>query len=549
MRNKIFRKAIIILLFPILFSCTKDKTSISKDSKTITALFVYKYQRLDLNNFMWLKNLAYKHNITINWVCKSEDEWNREKNYYFSNKNIPDILINATEPADYASYPNLFTDFNNIIGDATPNIIAMFSKSVELRMAASNYEGTIYALPSFIPFEPQIASVIFINQQWLKRLQLKVPETLEDMTNVLKAFKELDANKNGDSEDEIPLDFTGWAGNTNSALMLLGSFGIQLTNGGKNGYFLENDIVKNFYIDVRYKTLLSYLSQWYKEGYFKESALYDVPYSSYIRRSHSAGNGLATVGIALGKEETEQFGQDLASQYISIIPPVEKDFENSYKRTWSYDYTSQNIKTDRIALNNKCKENTNIIAFIDSLYDIDNSIQSYFGGIADGFVEKIDIDIKNSDTENQKKAETNKYLYKILSDKNKALPIDTRRSNAFCELGVSYIPKNTIIALPYDFTYAQLERKNYQKLTPKKGCYYPEIYVKYSKSQTKTLNDIEKNINIIAEKARLRWIRGEGNIEEEWDKYVNDIELAGLYDAIKIRQAAFNKCIKEQRLN
>ncbi|MCR5607343.1 MAG: extracellular solute-binding protein [Treponema sp.] len=546
MRNKIFRKAIIILLFPIFFSCTKNNNSVSKDSKNLTALFVYKYQKIDINKFVWLNNLASKHNLNINWICKSEEEWNREKNYYFLNKNIPDILINATTANDYYLYPNLFTDFNKIIGDITPNIIAMFSKSVELRMAASNYDGAIYALPSFIPFEPQFSSVIFINQQWLKKLKLTIPESLEDMTKVLKTFKELDANKNGVSEDEIPLDFTGWSGNTYSALMLLGSFGIQLTNGGKNGYFLENDLVKNYYIDERYKKLLTYLTQWYKEGYFKETSLYEVPYSSYTRRSHSAENGLATVGIAFGKEETEQFGQDLASQYISILPPIEKDAENSYKRTWSYDYTSQNIKTDRIALSSKCKQNKNAIAFIDSLYNIDSSIQSYFGGIADGFVEKVDINVKASDIEKQEK---NNYLYKIVSDKNKTLPIDIRRDNAFCELGVSYIPKDTIIALPYDFTYAQLERKNYQKLTPKKGSYYPEIYIKYSSSQTKTLNDIEKNINTIAENARLRWIKGEGNIEEEWEQYVNDIVQAGLYDAIKIRQTAFNKCIKEQRLN
>lgn len=43
-----------------------------------------------------------------------------------------------------------------------------------------------------------------INKTWLDKLGLKVPDTIDELYNVLKAFKERDPNGNG-RLDEIPV--------------------------------------------------------------------------------------------------------------------------------------------------------------------------------------------------------------------------------------------------------------------------------------------------------------------------------------------------------
>lgn len=48
---------------------------------------------------------------------------------------------------------------------------------------------------------------IYINEGWLENLGLDRPKTLDDLYDVLKAFKEQDANGNGDPNDESPLGF------------------------------------------------------------------------------------------------------------------------------------------------------------------------------------------------------------------------------------------------------------------------------------------------------------------------------------------------------
>ena len=43
-----------------------------------------------------------------------------------------------------------------------------------------------------------------MRKDWLDRLSLEVPTTWDEWVEVFKAFKEQDANGNGDPNDEIP---------------------------------------------------------------------------------------------------------------------------------------------------------------------------------------------------------------------------------------------------------------------------------------------------------------------------------------------------------
>ena len=147
--------------------------------------------------------------------------------------------------------------------------------------------------------------VLFINQQLLKNLSLKSPETFSEFETTLDFFSR--------HSIEIPFDFCGWDGNEHSAVMLLGGLGIQLTDGGRNGYFLENNTVKNYFSDTRYRYLLKTLSRWYKKGLIKDISL-SSDLESFLSRSHGNSEGQAIVASAIGTEETAQFGKKLSSQ-------------------------------------------------------------------------------------------------------------------------------------------------------------------------------------------------------------------------------------------
>ena len=83
-------------------------------------------------------------------------------------------------------------------------------------------DGEIYGLPQvnecYHCFYSQRA---WINSDWLENVGMDVPQTTEEFVDVLTAFKEQDANGNGDPNDEIPLAAatTGWNGNIDGFLM------------------------------------------------------------------------------------------------------------------------------------------------------------------------------------------------------------------------------------------------------------------------------------------------------------------------------------------
>lgn len=67
-------------------------------------------------------------------------------------------------------------------------------------------DGKIYGWPwtTAESVLDQYRHYLWINQTWLARLNLKAPTTIDELYAVLKAFKEKDANGNGDPNDEIP---------------------------------------------------------------------------------------------------------------------------------------------------------------------------------------------------------------------------------------------------------------------------------------------------------------------------------------------------------
>ena len=145
---------------------------------------------------------------------------------------LPDIVIlglNDTEKLNYGQ-DGYFVALNDWLeNDAYFWQLAMDTwttpeeKADVLRYAYSA-DGNIYGYPGYY-IDPGDATALglWINKAWLDNLGLEVPTTTDELYEVLKAFKEQDANGNGDPDDEIPLiGHTGWRGDV--CLYIINSF-------------------------------------------------------------------------------------------------------------------------------------------------------------------------------------------------------------------------------------------------------------------------------------------------------------------------------------
>ena len=211
----------------------------------------------DVDDMQWVAEMEAEANVEIEWELIRAD-WETVKSTRFAAGDIPDILFNATLDDDYTKYNGLFLDLTPYLTqDIAPNILTMFEEEPDTKVLATTMEGKIYGTPKFQGKWPSTNTVMFINQNWLDNLGLEMPTTYTEFKDVLMAFKEQDANGNGDPNDEIPLDYNAYGGNNawfNSAYSLtnlLGSLGIQLTNWGTDAYFAEDSQVKCYAVDER----------------------------------------------------------------------------------------------------------------------------------------------------------------------------------------------------------------------------------------------------------------------------------------------------------
>lgn len=118
----------------------------------------------------------------------------------------------------------------------------------------------MYSFTKNLPLRPKSCNQPIINKKWLDNLGLEVPETLDDLYNVLKAFKEQDANGNGDPNDEIPI-----SGAKGLSMDLLNPFGITDVNG-KRMLVAEDGTLSYYPITEQYKEGLKWLNKLYQEG-------------------------------------------------------------------------------------------------------------------------------------------------------------------------------------------------------------------------------------------------------------------------------------------
>lgn len=122
-------------------------------------------------------------------------------------------------------------------------------------------DGNIYALAGWWgDINDYVPDYLYIRQDWLDNLGLEMPETVDELYDVLVAFKEQDANGNGNPDDEIPM---ATKNGIKQLYYLMTGFGYD-TNS--LWYTDDNGEVHYAAVEDQYKDMLAFLNKCYSEG-------------------------------------------------------------------------------------------------------------------------------------------------------------------------------------------------------------------------------------------------------------------------------------------
>lgn len=217
-----------------------------------------------------LQELTAKTNLNISWNDWSQLVQKDKLNLTLNSGELPDAFygawsVGSNELSKYGS-DGLFMDLTPYINeDIMPNFTDVLEHVDGLKEAISAPTGEIWGLPILDMLSlPKTNDTLLINTEWLEKVNKPMPTTLDELHDVLKAFKEAgDLNGNG-KNDEIPLTFRYNEGNA-GLFSLMGSTGLVMN--GKNERVAKKDGKVVFMPETEeYKEYLTYLNELYADG-------------------------------------------------------------------------------------------------------------------------------------------------------------------------------------------------------------------------------------------------------------------------------------------
>ena len=162
-----------------------------------------------------VKELEETTGIHLEWqTCAASDNVQEKLSTMFASGDLPDIILTgvgssnrydkATEQA--LGEQGLILPLNDYLDTVSVGYKQALDEIEGMRDYITTPNGNIYSLPNVDgSLHVQYNMKLWINTQWLDNLGLEMPTTTEEFYQVMKAFKEQDANGNGDLNDEIPL--------------------------------------------------------------------------------------------------------------------------------------------------------------------------------------------------------------------------------------------------------------------------------------------------------------------------------------------------------
>ena len=203
-------------------------------------------------------------NISFELTEVRAAEVEEKGNLIMAGGDYPDMLFKSTMDTDSLGMDGLLISLEDLIREYMPNLTTILDDRDGWKDITAG-DGHIYALPQIYAITGNNKGwLLWYNQVWLDNLDLEAPSNMEEMYEVLKAFKEQDANGNGDPNDEIPITFASNAMQISNMITYIMPEGLYWTN-----YFayINDEIVYSPLTDTFRDYYLAPLAKWYQEGF------------------------------------------------------------------------------------------------------------------------------------------------------------------------------------------------------------------------------------------------------------------------------------------
>ena len=267
---------------------------------------------VDFSNMWYFRKIEEQTGVHVDFNEVKEAEWNSSVSLAFAKGKMPDLILRGNlDVEEYGVSRHLLVPLDEYLRRGLmPNYGARLENS-GLRDQLTASDGHMYQLGFPISQGVNTNGHFFINGTWLDALNLPVPETVEQLTDVLRHFRKDDPNGNG-LADEIPLEFT-FDDNITGVYNLFSFFGLPLNE--EFVYLNENGAVCFAPEEDGFFACLAWLHRMYAEG------LMDIDFISQGSNIWAEKVNEGNVGLfSYWRLKNTAIAPETAANYRLLIP-------------------------------------------------------------------------------------------------------------------------------------------------------------------------------------------------------------------------------------
>ncbi|MFD0979595.1 extracellular solute-binding protein [Tropicimonas aquimaris] len=452
--------------------------------------------------------------ITLNGTAPVGAGDSRELfNLMIASGDIPDIVggefsgAGVKEAFDQYGMEGAFLPLNDLIAEHAPDIQKVLDENPTIRSAISAPDGNIYYIP-YLP-DGDVGRVWFVRQDWLDALGLEQPKTVDELYDVLVAFRDKDPNGNGQA-DEVPY----FNRHAEEAIRLVNLWGARSTGSDSyHQFYIEDGKVVHPYAHENFKVGISNVAAWYQEGLIDKEIF---TRKSRARDELLGGNmgGVTHDWVA----STAAYNDKLAAEiegfsFLPMAPPADINGE-----VWE-EHGRINVKPSGWAIGYSNEHPEETIKFFNFYFTEEGQRIANFG------VEGLTYDMVDG-----------KPVFK-----DSVLNGDGSVVAQLWEIGAQ-IP----IGFPQDYEYERqwtndLALKGIEMYT--EGGYVVEQFPGIAmNAEEKAIYDKSwPNILSFMQESYEKWILGAADVEAEWSDYQAQLERLGYSDVLAALQTAYER--------
>ena len=321
--------------------------------------------------------------IKLEFIIAGGDELITKLNLLVASNQTPDVMsIPSGNSSEYFKYveQGVLADLDPLLQYA-PNVLK--ARTTEQIEALRYKDGKLYAINSNTATG---FDMLLLRQDWLKKVNLDVPTTIDELTEVMRAFVTKDPDGNGKNDT---VGYQGWdgTGNFNAIWMAYGANPFQ--------WILKDDTVVHGAMQPEVKEAVKYLRMLYQEGLMDKEYL-TVDRTKVNERVSTGKVGMLNDGLWYASPNYSVFHQSPGASWIGIAPPKGPDGKSGY-------ITGDNpIVRQFTCISSSSKDPIMAVKFLNFIADEANQLKIRAGDegvhytLVDGKVEYMEEYVKDS---------------------------------------------------------------------------------------------------------------------------------------------------------